>query len=208
MLVRLCDWSSTIRPLRCSWTSRGSETFSPDAAREIRARATQALFAQSADSRVAVDEFADKALATGGTQARDATDYGFMYGRSFHDLDGHVWEVMWMDPKARRDGPGRSSRPLRTPERDARETGGWEGWCTPSTITISQVPAAQHRLVARVLARAFADDPVNRWMMRSEARFEPGFDFYARRIWLPHDATWATDDGRAVARRSRPARRT
>jgi len=69
----------------------------------------------------------------------------------------------------------------------------------PSTITITQVPAAQHRLVARVFARAFADDPVNRWMMRSDDRFEPGFDFYARRIWLPHGAAWATGDGRAVA---------
>ncbi len=66
---------------------------------------TQALFALSADSREAVDEFADKALANGGRQARDATDYGFMYGRSFHDLDGHVWEVMWMDPKAVEMGP-------------------------------------------------------------------------------------------------------
>ena len=68
-------------------------------------QATEALVAISADSREDVDELADKALEAGGTHARDATDYGFMYGRSFNDLDGHTWEVMWMDPKAAEQGP-------------------------------------------------------------------------------------------------------
>ena len=37
-------------------------------------------------------------LASGGTPANDPMDHGFMYGRSFNDPDGHLWEVMWMDP--------------------------------------------------------------------------------------------------------------
>ena len=38
--------------------------------------------------------------SVGGTPAMPASDEGFMYGRSFYDLDGHAWEVMWMDPVA------------------------------------------------------------------------------------------------------------
>jgi predicted lactoylglutathione lyase len=67
--------------------------------------ATEAIVCVSADSREDVDAFADAALAGGGTAAREPQDYGFMYGRSFHDPDGHVWEVMWMDPQAAQDGP-------------------------------------------------------------------------------------------------------
>ena len=62
--------------------------------------ATEALFCVSAPERDAVDTFADTALAAGGTPAKDPMDMGFMYGRSFADLDGHHWEVMWMDPQA------------------------------------------------------------------------------------------------------------
>ena len=40
------------------------------------------------------------ALAAGGSEADDAEDYGFTYSRSFFDLDGHGWQVMWMDPAA------------------------------------------------------------------------------------------------------------
>jgi hypothetical protein len=47
-----------------------------------------------------VDELADKALDAGGSPANDPIDMGFMYGRSFQDLDGHIWEPMWMDPSA------------------------------------------------------------------------------------------------------------
>ncbi|MGH3137100.1 MAG: VOC family protein [Gaiellaceae bacterium] len=61
---------------------------------------TEAILAVSAESREAVDELADAALAAGGSAANDPMDYGFMYGRSFNDLDGHLWEVMWMDPAA------------------------------------------------------------------------------------------------------------
>ncbi len=63
-------------------------------------RHTEAILAVSAESREGVDELADKALAAGGSPANDPLDMGFMYGRSFHDPDGHLWEVVWMDPSA------------------------------------------------------------------------------------------------------------
>ena len=62
--------------------------------------ATTALFALSVDSREAVDEMVRKAVAAGGSHAVDPQDHGFMYGWSFYDLDGHHWEVFWMDPAA------------------------------------------------------------------------------------------------------------
>ncbi|MFJ9151476.1 VOC family protein [Streptomyces sp. NPDC102270] len=61
---------------------------------------SEVLIALSAQSRAEVDELVDKALAAGGTPAGETQDHGFMYGRSFDDLDGHTWEVIWMDPAA------------------------------------------------------------------------------------------------------------
>jgi uncharacterized protein len=61
-------------------------------------KALEALTAVSADSRDDVDAFLSTALAGGATESRDAQDAGFMYSRAFADLDGHVWEVVWMDP--------------------------------------------------------------------------------------------------------------
>jgi len=61
---------------------------------------TEVIMALSADSREGVDELADKALAAGGSPANEPLEMGFMYGRSFNDLDGHLWEVVWMDPAA------------------------------------------------------------------------------------------------------------
>ena len=61
---------------------------------------SEVLICISADSREAVDEITDKALAAGGREPREKQDYGFMYGRSFEDLDGHIWEPMWMDMEA------------------------------------------------------------------------------------------------------------
>ncbi|PZQ23885.1 MAG: lactoylglutathione lyase [Sphingopyxis macrogoltabida] len=61
----------------------------------------QVLLCVSTDSREAVDGQVDKAVAAGGKADPTPTqDYGFMYGRSFEDPDGHIWEVMWMDPAA------------------------------------------------------------------------------------------------------------
>jgi predicted lactoylglutathione lyase len=66
---------------------------------------TEAILCVSAESRDAVDAFADTALGAGGSPAGEPMDHGFMYGRSFHDLDGHLWEVMWMSPEAVEQGP-------------------------------------------------------------------------------------------------------
>lgn len=61
---------------------------------------TEAIMAISAESREEVDQLADKALAVGGLPSNEPMDLGFMYGRSFQDPDGHLWEVMYMDPSA------------------------------------------------------------------------------------------------------------
>lgn len=68
-------------------------------------KATEAILALSADSREDVDAFADKALASGGSPAKEPMDLGFMYGRSFNDPDGHHWEIFWMDPAALETSP-------------------------------------------------------------------------------------------------------
>ena len=64
------------------------------------ARATEALVALSCESRAEVDAIVRKAIDAGGKHAMDPQDHGFMYGWSFYDLDGHHWEVLWMDPNA------------------------------------------------------------------------------------------------------------
>ncbi|MFJ6564622.1 VOC family protein [Streptomyces sp. NPDC091412] len=63
-------------------------------------KSSEVLICLSAESREKVDELVQKAIAAGGTATDEAQDQGFMYGRSFDDLDGHTWEVMWMDPAA------------------------------------------------------------------------------------------------------------
>lgn len=64
------------------------------------ASAAAGIIALSADSREQVDELADKALAAGGKQSKEPADHGFMYVRSFEDLDGHLWEIAFFDPSA------------------------------------------------------------------------------------------------------------
>lgn len=60
-------------------------------------QSTEAIIALSAESREQVDEMVNRALAAGGKQTNEPMDHGFMYQRSFEDLDGHLWEVMYMD---------------------------------------------------------------------------------------------------------------
>ena len=63
--------------------------------------ASQVLLCLSCDSRDEVDETVARAAGAGGSPDPGAKqDYGFMYGRSFEDPDGHHWEVMWMDMAA------------------------------------------------------------------------------------------------------------
>ena len=61
---------------------------------------TETILCVSADSRDEVDHLVGTAIANGGKPANDPMDHGFMYGWSFQDPDGHLWEVMWMDPAA------------------------------------------------------------------------------------------------------------
>jgi predicted lactoylglutathione lyase len=61
-------------------------------------QATEVLVALSCDSREEVDSLVKKALAAGGTAPMKPQDHGFMYGHGFTDLDGHMWELVWMDP--------------------------------------------------------------------------------------------------------------
>lgn len=62
------------------------------------AQSTEVILAFSAASREQVDEIVNKALEAGGKPSNDPVDHGFMYGWSFQDPDGHLWEVMYMDP--------------------------------------------------------------------------------------------------------------
>ena len=66
----------------------------------------QVLLCLSKDSRDAVNAVVDQAGGAGGQIDPNPTqDYGFMYGRSYADHDGHIWEVMWMDAAAVAAGP-------------------------------------------------------------------------------------------------------
>jgi len=61
---------------------------------------TLALYCFGVSARDEVDTVSAAALAAGASEADGAEDLGFMYSRSFYDLDGHGWQVMWMDPAA------------------------------------------------------------------------------------------------------------
>ncbi|EKN69819.1 hypothetical protein BABA_08516 [Neobacillus bataviensis LMG 21833] len=60
----------------------------------------EAIFCLSAENRDQVDELVNKALASGGKPSNAPQDHGFMYGWGFQDLDGHIWEVVYMDENA------------------------------------------------------------------------------------------------------------
>jgi predicted lactoylglutathione lyase len=77
--------------------------FTPKAIADAK-ETTEVLICLSADSRDEVDTTLAKAAASGGRiDPGPKQDYGFMYGRSFEDLDGHIWEVMWMDLAAAKE---------------------------------------------------------------------------------------------------------
>ena len=59
---------------------------------------TEVIVALSVDSRNKVEEMVEKAAAAGATTPRASQDYGFMYQHGFQDLDGHLWEVLYMEP--------------------------------------------------------------------------------------------------------------
>jgi len=61
---------------------------------------TEVLVCLSCDSKAGVDDLVRKALAAGGKTHADPKDYGFMYQHGYMDLDGHIWELIHMDPTA------------------------------------------------------------------------------------------------------------
>ena len=63
-------------------------------------KATEVLIALPLDSREQVDQLVAKAVAAGATTPNAPVDHGFMYQHGFADLDGHQWEVFWMDMSA------------------------------------------------------------------------------------------------------------
>ena len=68
-------------------------------------QASEVLICLSAESRESVDSAVERAEANGGTaDPSPKQDYGVMYGRSVADPDGHIWEIMWMDPAAAERG--------------------------------------------------------------------------------------------------------
>jgi hypothetical protein len=79
------------------------KTFTP---KEIcdATKSTEVLVCLSAESRANVDEMVRKAIAAGGTTYNTPQDYGFMYGHGFQDLDGHIWELVYMESSARKQG--------------------------------------------------------------------------------------------------------
>ena len=64
----------------------------------------EAIIGLSADNKAKVDEMVDKAIKAGGAKTNEPNDQGFMYSRSFQDLDGHLWEIFYMDPSAVHQG--------------------------------------------------------------------------------------------------------
>jgi uncharacterized protein len=71
----------------------------------------QVLLCLSAESREEVDALVDKAGAAGSVlDPTPKQDFGLMYGRSFEDLDGHIWEIMWMDAAAAEQGSAACSQ--------------------------------------------------------------------------------------------------
>lgn len=59
---------------------------------------TEVLVCLSLESRKQVDEIVQKAVSAGGTTYNEALDHGFMYSHGFQDLDGHIWELIYMEP--------------------------------------------------------------------------------------------------------------
>lgn len=58
---------------------------------------SEVLIAIDAETREEVDEMIENAISSGGKEFREVSDYGWMYARAFQDLDGHIWEVLYMD---------------------------------------------------------------------------------------------------------------
>jgi uncharacterized protein len=58
---------------------------------------TEVIVALSTESREKVDQMINNVIEAGGKEHRKPQDHGWMYGRSFEDINGHLWEVIYMD---------------------------------------------------------------------------------------------------------------
>jgi len=75
------------------------QTFTPKVIADATT-STEILVGLSAESREQVDEMVRKAVAAGGTRVKEAQDHGFMYEHGYQDLDGHLWDLFYMEPGA------------------------------------------------------------------------------------------------------------
>ena len=80
-------------------TEEKFKTFTPKEICDTK-KYTEALVCLSLENRAKVDEMVRKAVAAGGTTYNEPQDHGFMYGHGFQDLDGHIWELIYMEPSA------------------------------------------------------------------------------------------------------------
>jgi hypothetical protein len=78
-------------------TEEKFRTFTPKEVCDAR-KYTEVLVCLSVESREQVDEIVRKAVAAGGSTYNEPQDHGFMYGHGFQDLDGHIWELVYMVP--------------------------------------------------------------------------------------------------------------
>jgi predicted lactoylglutathione lyase len=65
---------------------------------------TEVIVALSVEGREKVDQMINNAIKAGGRESREPQDHGWMYGRSFEDIDGHLWEIIYMDESAMKNG--------------------------------------------------------------------------------------------------------
>lgn len=72
------------------------KTFTPNPICDAT-QSTEVLVCLSAESRAKIDEMVRQAVASGGTTYKEPQDHGFMYGHGFQDLDGHIWELVYME---------------------------------------------------------------------------------------------------------------
>ncbi len=76
------------------------KTFIPKKEISDATRSTEVLVALSVESKEQVNEMLEKVFAAGAKESRPVEDHGFMYARSFEDMDGRIWELFWMDMNA------------------------------------------------------------------------------------------------------------
>jgi predicted lactoylglutathione lyase/quinol monooxygenase YgiN len=106
------------------------KTFTPNPICDAR-RHTEVLVCLELDSRERVDDMVHKAIAAGGNTYNEPQDHGFMYGHGFQDLDGHIWELICMEPNALQQGsPAQTGEIAMSAEKGA-VTVVWDTWLKP-----------------------------------------------------------------------------